>query len=773
MDRTRTDDVWGASSPYGVGDDWPRRVDQFLLDGVEEGEVERWVRSACVLCSNGCGLDIAVAHGKVVGVRGDGADRVNHGRLGPKGLYGWQAINAPDRLTTPLLRRDGVLEPVSWDAALDLLVERIQGLLASQGPGAIGCYNSGQLFLEEYFALMTLLRVGVGTHHLDGNTRLCTATADAALKETFGADGDPASYTDVDVCDTLLLVGHNVAATQTVLWSRMRDRLDGPHPPALVVIDPRSTEPARRADVHLRPLPGTNLALLNAIVRELISIGAVRADFVDAHTIGFAELDAAVAECTPEWAAGICGVPADDIRSAAAVLGRAQALLSTVLQGVYQSHQATAAACQVNNINLLLGMIGRPGAGVLQMNGQPTAQNTRETGANGDLPGLRNWQNPIHVQELAEFFDVDPLQIPHWGPPTDAMRIFRYAEQGSVGLLWIVGTNPAVSLPDLGRVRRILSQDRVFVVVQDCFPNETVELADLVLPAAMWGEKTGVFTNADRTVHLSEQAVAPPGDARADFDIFCDVARRLDLRRRSGAPLLPWSVPEQAFDDFARLTRGRPADYSGFTYDRLRESHGIQWPCSAEAPEGTERLYTDLEFPTGADTCEDFGHDLATGAAFTRQEYDAQGARGRAVLKCDDYRPPPEATSDEFPLVLTTGRVVHHFHTRTKTGRAPELVAAAPDAWVEICATDAAAHGVADGDMVRVESARGHVVVAARVTGIRAGVVFMPFHYGSIDDPGDEPRAANELTITAWDPVSKQPTFKVAAVRVARVQGAA
>jgi anaerobic selenocysteine-containing dehydrogenase len=451
------------------------------------------------------------------------------------------------------------------------------------------------------------------------------------------------------------------------------------------------------------------------------------------------------------------------------VIGRGERLLSTVLQGVYQSHQATASAVQINNIHLLRGMIGRPGAAVFQMNGQPTAQNTRETGANGDFPGMRNWANLEHVAELASAWNVDELTIPHWGPPTHAMQIFRYAEMGSIRFLWVTGTNPAVSLPELHRIRSILAQERLFLVVSDAFMTETAEFADIVLPAALWGEKLGTFTNADRTVHLSEKAVEPPGKSRSDFDIFVDFANRMGFTDRDGAPLVKWREPEDAFRAFAELTKGRPADYSGLSYARLRQGP-VQWPCDGSRPDGTPRLYTEHVFPTFTDYAEDFGHDLMTGAALEEADHKALGAEGRAFLKAAEYVPPREAPDDDFPLRLTTGRRVYHFHTRTKTARAPELDAAAPDVWVEIATGDAQARGIEEGDLCVVESARGRVIAPARLTGIKPGVVFVPFHYGSWDlkADGEETRAANELTMTTWDPVSKQPLFKVASVRVAK-----
>jgi ferredoxin-nitrate reductase len=735
---------------------------------VPEDEVERWVQSACVLCSNGCGLDIAVKDDRIVGVRGRADDRVNHGRLGPKGLYGWQANNSPDRLTRPLLRRGGTLQPATWEEAMRAVVERSSELLHGEGPLSHGFYTTGQLFLEEYYALALIARAGIGTPHLDGNTRLCTATAEWALIESFGCDGNPGSYTDIDVCDALFLVGHNVSETQTVLWMRMLDRLHGPARPRLVVVDPRPTAAAREADVWLPIRNGTNVALLNALLHELIANDWVDHDFVTRHTVGFSALAETVQQYPPERAAEICCVSADLIRDAARVLGRAERLVSTVLQGVYQSNQATAAAVQVNNINLLRGMVGKPGCTVFQMNGQPTAQNTRETGANGAMPAFRNFMNDAHMNELAALWNVEPLQIPHWAPPTHAMQIFRFAEEGSIKFLWISCTNPAVSLPELHRIRSILSQERLFVVVSDAFLTETAQLADVVLPAAIWGEKTGTFTNADRTVHLSEKAVDPPSEARSDFEIFLDYAERMAFQDKDAAPLLKFSTPQQAFEDFKRITAGRACDYTPLSYDRLRGGSGIQW--------GGERLYEDHVFTTAAEECESYGHDLISGAENEQDEYRAHDPRGRAVLKAAAYLPADESPNDDYPLLLTTGRTVYHFHTRTKTARAPELDAAAPHVWAELSEADAERLGIGDGDLVAVESPRGRVEAHARLSGIREGVVFIPFHYGYWDEPaGSEPngrpRAANELTMTRWDPVSKQPLFKVAAVRLEKVAG--
>ena len=780
----RIADVWGPRTPHRAATVWPARVDAHLDEGLTEQDVDRWVHSACVLCSNGCGCDIAVKDGRMVGIRGRATDVVNHGRLGPKGLYGsWAWANSPDRLTTPLVRVDGELRPTDWDTAMRRIVEVSKRLLAEKGPLSHGFYTSGQLFLEEYYALAVLGKAGIGTPHMDGNTRLCTATAGEALKENFGSDGQPGSYTDIEHADAIFLYGHNMPETQTVLWMRILDRTRSDDPPVIVCVDPRRTKVAEEAErtggVHLAPRPGTNLALMNGLARELFENGWVDEEWVAAHTVGVEGLRSTVDAYTPEEVERLCGVPADDVRRAARIFGTSRRVLSTVLQGFYQSWQACAASCAVHHLHLLRGLIGHPGSGILQMNGQPTAENTRECGADGDLPGFRNWDNAEHIAELARLWNVEVRQIPHWSPPTHAMQIWRYAEQGSIGFLWISATNPAVSLPDLARVRRILTGDQCFVVVQDAFLTETARLADVVLPAAGWGEKTGTFTNVNRTVHLSDQAVDPPGEARSDLDIFLAYSRAMDFRDKDGGPLLTsrWRTPEEVFEAWKECSRGRPCDYTALTYEKLREGGtGIPWPCTEEAPHGTDRLYADAVFPTRTDYCETYGKDLLTGGSVSREEHKALDPDGRAIFKPTPYVPPHETPGEEYPFLYSTGRTVYHFHTRTKTARNRSLDRAAPGPWVELSPADAEALGVAEGDVVRVESPRGAIEVPARVGHVRDGTVFAPFHYGYWDldaaGPGDGgvARAANELTLGMWDPASKQPQFKTAAVRVTRVR---
>ncbi|KAF1838463.1 nitrate reductase [Decorospora gaudefroyi] len=759
--RNSIEDIWGPRTPYVH--EWPIRVDE-----ARDEEPDHWVQSACVLCSNGCALDIGVKDGKVVGVRGRATDRVNKGRLGPKGLHGWKACGHQDRLTYPQIRRNGKLERATWDEAMSLIVEKSRKTIDKLTSHGIAFYTTGQLFLEEYYVLAMVGKAGLNTLHMDGNTRLCTATAAASMRESFGSDGQPGSYTDIDYTDCIMLAGHNMAATQTVLWSRILDRLAGAKPPKILVIDPRLSETAKMATVHLKPRIGTNVALLNGIEHLLFENDWVDYEWVEKHTVGLDALKDVVKKYTPDHVEEITGVPAEDLKKAAEIIGTTRTLLSTALQGVYQSNQATGAACQINNINLLRGMIGKPGCGIFQMNGQPTAQNNRETGCDGEFPGFRNHLNPAHMQQLAELWNIDPIKVPHWNEPTHIENILGFISKGTIEMLWISGTNPLVSLPNIQGVRDLMTKEDLFVICQDIYPTETTAIADVVLPAAAWGEKTGCFTNVDRTTHISYKAIEPPGEAKSDMDIFLDYGRRMGFKDKDGNDLMPWKEPEEVFEAWKKLSKGRPCDYTGMSYDKLTGGSGLQWPCNAENPFGTERLFSDGKFFTDIDYCESFGHDLETGSYFSKDEYKKLDPAGRAILKVCRYRQSPEEPNDEYPLRLSTGRRVHQFHTRTKTGRTP-LQNACPAPEIEISKEDAELLGLEDGDYVLVESARGKVELPARIAPIEKGQTFIPFHFGYFDAQDEKARAANELTTPRWDPISKQPMFKGGAIKITKL----
>ncbi|KAF4962375.1 hypothetical protein FSARC_9541 [Fusarium sarcochroum] len=759
--RDSIEDIWGPRTPYIH--QWPTRVDHAY-----DEEPEKWVQSACVLCSNGCGMDIGVKDGKIVGVRGRATDRVNKGRLGPKGLNGWKAVNSKERLTHPMIRRDGKLESATWDEAMELIVKKSKQLVEQLTAHSIAFYTSGQLFLEEYYVLALIGKAGLNTLHMDGNTRLCTATAAASMRESFGSDGQPGSYTDIDYTDCLFMVGHNMASTQTVLWSRILDRLAGPNPPKLIVVDPRYSESASKATLHLAPKIGTNLALLNGIQHVMFKNNWINEKYVSKHVVGIDDLRRTVEGYTPKRVEEITGVPADKIEEAGSILGKTSSLLSSALQGVYQSNQATASACQINNIHLLRGLLGKPGSGIFQMNGQPTAQNNRETGCDGEFPGFRNHQNAKHMQELADLWNINDIQVPHWNEPTHIHNMLTFMEKGSIRMVWVSGTNPLVSLPNLPRVRDIFTKPELFVVCQDLYMTETASVADVILPAAQWGEKTGCFTNVDRTVHLSHKAVEPPGEAKSDLKIFLDYSYRMGFKNKDGGSLTPWKEPEQVFEAWKRLSAGRPCDYTGMSYDKLTGGSGIQWPCNEDYPAGKERLFDDGIFFTDIDYCESYGHDLQTGVSYSEEYYKELRPAGRAILKACKYIPPYEEQDEEYPLRLSTGRNVFHFHTRTKTGRTA-LQNACPEPEIRISEKDAETHDVKTGDMVIVTSRRGEVEIKVKVGKIAQGQTFIPFHFGYWDSKDGRARAANELTITEWDPISKQPTFKSGAISIEKV----
>ena len=728
-----------------------------------DGAPDKWVHSACILCSNGCGLDIGVKDGKIVGVRGDPRHPVNFGHLGPKGENGWVANHSARRGTTPMLRRHkrAPLEPVGWPEAMAFFIDNFKAAWA-QGRENLACYNSGQLTLEECYTLGKLWRGGLQSSNIDGNTRLCTATSATGLMANFGADGPVASYADIDKAQLLCLYGHNVAEVQTVLWERMlaakRD-----NNARIIVADPRKTPTVLQgADLHLQLKAGTNVALMNGIIHLLIKNGWVDRDFVTAHTVGFDELDAVTRDYWPDKVAQICDIPKRDLETAAEWIGTTPRMVSTVLQGFYQSVEATASSSLVNTVHLLMAAIGKPGAGPLLMAGQPSAMSNREVGAGGSFPAYRNPHNEKHMRELCEHWNLDFDNF-HPEVPKDILLMMEMAERGEIEFMWVIGTNPLVSLPDQNRTRKILEQ--MFVVVQDPFMDaESVDIADLYLPAAMWGEKTGCVTNADRSVNLLLKAIEPPGQARSDFDIFIDVAERLELKDKDGGALVAFTAPGDAFNEWRKVSKGRPCDYSGMTYELILQNGAVRWPCNDAHPHGTERLYEDLVFWTGIDECESYGANFLTGNKHTRAEYEHIDPKGKAFLKPAQHRRQPNPTTPAFPYLLITGRVVYHFHTRTKTGRSTALNSRAPQAYVEIHPRDAQALVISTGDKVEITSVHGRWEGPAMVVDtVRPGEVFVPFHYGH------GAQSANQHTWYARDVVSFQPQLKSSPVMVRRL----
>ena len=690
---------------------------------------DRWVSTTCGYCSVGCGMFIGVKDGRAVTVRGNPDHPVNRGLLCPKGLSEHETLAAPGRAQYPLLKQGGRLTRVTWDTALQTMTARFRDIQAKYGAGALGVISTGQLVTEEFYTLGKLVQLGFGTSNYDGNTTLCMSTAVSGYKRSFGSDGPPGAYEDLERADVIVLIGANIADNHPILCRRLQNN---PHA-TLVVVDPRVTKTAMMADLHLPIRPRSDLALLNGMIHVAIEHGLVDREYIDEHTTGFDALRESVRDCTPERVAEITGLSPDLIRRTAWLYATARAAFIGWTMGVNHSTKGTETVNAINNLALITRNIGRPGAAPFSITGQCNAMGTREAGFASGLPGYRRFEEPADREALATIWNVPCERIP-------AARGLAYPDIIEAALsrriraLWIIATNPIVSFPNLGVLKQAL-QELEFLVVQDGFhPTPTSELAHLVLPAAIWGEKEGTYTNSERRVSKVNPAVAPPGEARPDFDIFLDLAGVLGVRDE----LFPgWAGPEDAFNEWKRVSAGRLCDYSGMTYEAIERQGGIQWPYPSRAgdPDSSTRLYTDGCFQTGD---------------------------GRARLVPTAWAPFPEPPNEEFPLVLNTGRTVEHWHTRTKTGQVPILQRLSPTAWVDMNPRDARVARLRPQDRVDVVSRRGRIRnVQLRITEtVAPGHVFVPFHYAEAN--------ANQVTQSAFDPISREPNYKQSAVRVER-----
>ena len=689
--------------------------------------VDTWVRTTCGYCSVGCGMRIGVRDGRAVAVEGDPDHPVNRGRLCPKGLSEHQTLAAEGRLTVPTV--DG--RSATWDHAIDRVVDGFRALLDEHGPESVAILSTGQLVTEEFYALGKLARLGMGLAHYDGNTTLCMASAVAGYKLSFGTDGPPGCYDDLAVADVLVLWGANMADNHPLLMPRV---MGEGGPGTVIVVDPRVTKTAMIADTHLPVRPRGDVALLNGVLVVLVDEGLVDPDAVRDHVDGIDDLLVHLAAWSVERAAAESGIEADAIRDLARTIAGAERCTIAWTMGVNHSVQGTHTVTLINTIALLTGNVGLPGASPFSITGQCNAMGTRESGFTASMPGYRGYDDPAARAELAGLWGVDEARLP-------AARGKAYPDivnavmSGHVKGLWIIATNPPVSFPNREVLEDALGRLDL-LVVQDGFDTPTTALADVVLPAAVWGEKDGTYTNSERRVSRVRAAVAPPGEARTDFAIFLDIARRWGCADE----LFPgWAEPADAFAEWRRVSAGRPCDYSGITYERLDEAGGVQWPCPEgdDVPlAGTARLYADRVF---------------------------NRPNRRAMVLPVEPEPIRDAPRPEYPFLLNTGRTVEHWHTRTKTGRIPILEGLAPEAWVEMHPSDAEHLGVRGGDWVRVASSRGAVdQIRVRVTAIgRPGEVFIPFHW-------DE-RCANRLTDDQFDPISREPNYKQCAVKVERL----
>ncbi len=692
----------------------------------------------CPYCGVGCGLLVEVREGRVARVRGDPAHPSSLGDVCAKAVHLPPTLRTAERLLYPHVRarRDGALARVPWELAVRTVADRLGEIVAAHGPEAIAFYASGQLTTEEYYVAGKLAKGFLRTNNFDTNSRLCMASAAVGYTRSFGADGPPCSYEDIDAADCFVLIGANVADCHPVLFKRLRRRkAAAPGAVSVIVADPRWTETADVADLHLALRPGSDVALLNGMLHVLARDGRLDRGFIAAHTTDWAVVEREVAAYTPERAARLTGLSPEAIVAAATHFAGARRALTLWSMGVNQSRSGTDKTTAILNLHLATGQIGRPGAGPFSLTGQPNAMGGRETGGLAHLlPGYRAIGDPGARAAVEKHWGVEPGAIPP-RPGRAALEIFEGLTTGEVRAVWILCTNPAASMPDTDLVERALRQADL-VIVQDAYhPTETTRFADVLLPAAQWPEKDGVMTNSERRLTYLPRLVPPPGEALPDAEIVSRVAAAMGFKAS-----FAYEGAAEIFDEFAALTAGRPCDYSGLSHARLRAGPR-QWPAPAAGHPGTPRLYADGVFPT---------------------------ADGRARFVPVAHAEPAEPPDRAFPLTLTTGRVRDHWHTLTRTGQAPALRSRTPEPIVEVNVADALRAGIQDGDFVELASRRGKVIAQCRVTSaIREGVCFAPFHWGR---RLGFYKSANNLTLSARDPLSRQPELKACAVRLRRVE---
>ena len=684
----------------------------------------------CGYCSTGCGLTVHLKDGEAVNLTPSAAYPVNRGAACPKGWEALAVLGAGDRAVAPLRRAaDGVQRAVSWDAALRAMVERFQAIQARHGPESVAFLGTGQLPTEELALLGALAKFGMGMADGDGNTRQCMATSVVAYKQAFGFDAPPYAYRDFEESDVIVFVGANPCLAHPILWERvLRNRRD----PAIVVIDPRVTETAMQATQHLAIRPKSDQTLFYGLARLLIERGGVDRAYVDAHTRGFDEYAAAVEPYTLDRAAEATGLERGAVRRLAATIQRGRRVSFWWTMGVNQSHQGVRTAQSIINLALMTGNMGRPGTGANSITGQCNAMGSRLFSNTTNLLGGHDFANPGHREKVARVLGIAPAVI-----PARASRAYDEIMEGilreRIKGLWVVCTNTAHSWINQGQARDVLGRLDCLVVQDMYATTETARMADLVLPAAGWGEKDGTFINSERRIGRIRKVARAPGQALADFFIFKLVAEYWGC----GEMFRKWSSPAAAFEILQRLSAGQPCDVTGIDgYDALDAHGGIQWPCpagaSAAALPAERRLFEDGRY---------YHPD------------------GRARFVHEDPRPLPEPPNERYPLLLLTGRgSAAQWHTQTRTGKSAVLRKLHPaQVYVEVNPADAKARGVVTSDTVRIESRRGRVSATAFVTrSVQPGHVFVPMHY----------EETNRLTDAVFDPYSKQPSYKACAVEL-------
>ncbi len=702
---------------------------------IPEKKVAQWKYTTCNYCSTGCSIEIGLDENqKLITSRGHAGADVNRGKLCIKGLLEHDLFNSPGRGTEPLIRDKHYndFETTTWDHALDTTAEQIKKIQDQYGRDAFAIISTGQLLTEEFYTLGKLARGCIGTNNYDGNTTLCMASAVSGYKRSFGSDGPPGCYDDFEHTHCLMAFGSNLPEQHPIIYWRLKEAQEKRKFP-LIVVDPRVTMLAQFADIHLPITPGTDCVLINAMIHVIINEGLQDQAYIDAHTQGFDEVKALVQDYDPKSAQHICGIDEDKIRTIARLYAKAPAAMSIWTMGINQSTHGSDGVANINNLNLITGNIGKPGGTSLSITGQCNAMGTREWSSCSGLPGYRYLENEKDRQEIADFWGIDPEFFPKKRGLAET-DIFPAIETGEIKGLWIVATNPMTSMPNTGRIRKALEKLE-FLVVQDVYQDvEMNQYAHVYLPAAVWAEKQGCHTNTERRVNLIDNALPPYANAKPDFWIFNQLAKRFDNGNIIDFP----KEPEQAFEEMKQLSKGsnRTLDISGMSYEKIIKARGIQWPYreGATSLKGAARLYTDGKFQT---------------------------ASGKANLIPVKFFNNNEQPCQQYPFWLNSGRVVEHFHTRTRTGKIGNCNKFSPTPYMEMNPDAAQELGITHQSYVRLTSRRGDAVVMVQLTQrVPRNMVFIPFHFHD---------CVNRLTLGLLDPHSRQPAFKQCSVRIEAV----
>ena len=704
--------------------------------------VVKWNYSTCGYCSTGCAIEIGInAEGKPVSSRGVSGADVNRGKLCVKGIYEHEVFDAIGRGVDPLLR-DYIhqsYKTVGWDPALDHMASEIKRIQRSYGRDAFAIVSTGQLLTEEFYTLGKLTRGLIGTNNYDGNTTLCMASAVSGYKRSFGSDGPPGCYEDFDHTDCLIAWGSNLPEQHPIIFWRMKEAQEKRGFP-LIVVDPRVTMLAQQAHIHLALTPGTDLVLQNAMAHVILEEGLQDKTYIEANTVGLKALQAELKNCDPTSASKICGIDEDTIRHVARLYAKADAAMSIWTMGINQSTHGSDGVVGINNLALLTGNIGRPGATSLSITGQCNAMGTREWSSCSGLPGYRQLENVEDREEVARFWGIDAKFLPTRRGLTET-DIFPAIETGQIKGLWLIATNPMTSMPNTHRIRKTLEKLELLVVQDSYVDVETTKYAHVYLPAATWAEKEGVFTNTERRVNIVRQFREPYANSKSDLAIFSELAKRFDSDERM--PMC--EHPAQVFEEMRQLSKGRLVDISGMSHDLIEQQRGIQWP------------YTEAEADKGI-------QPVAGGKRLYTETATFQFENGKAKLIALPFVNNNEVPDEEYPFWLNTGRLVEHFHTRTKTGKIGNNNKFSPIPFMEMNPDAGIDLGVGHQTYVRVLSRRGDAIVMVMLTQrVPYNMVFIPFHFFD---------CVNRLTLGLLDPHSRQPAYKQSSVRIESVNQA-